>query len=396
MHSILSLIGREFSLFDLDIKQHESTLSSIVSQSRFLVLGAAGSIGQAVSKEIFSRSPKKLHVVDISENNLTELVRDIRSSYGYIDGEFKTFCLDIGSDAYDAFYHNDGQYDYILNLSALKHVRSERDPYTLMRMIDVNILNTQKTLQQAITSNVKKYFCVSTDKATNPVNMMGASKRIMELFLNHASENIDISTARFANVLCSDGSLGHSFFQRLTKSQPIVAPDDIYRYFITPKEAGEMCLLSCILGENKDIFFPNLNENIHLQTFKDIAIKFLAQHDLIPLICDTEEDARLRSTQLPIDNYWPCHFTKSNTTGEKEKEEFFTPSEVIDNHQFSQIGIIKNSTVQEQSPLDEFLKRIINIKNKKNWKKEDIVETFQILLPNFTHNELNKFLDEKM
>ncbi|HHP8720838.1 TPA: UDP-N-acetylglucosamine 4,6-dehydratase, partial [Acinetobacter baumannii] len=234
-----------------------------------------GSIGQAVVKEIFKRNPKKLHVVDISENNLTEVVRDIRSSFGYIDGDFQTFALDIGSAEYDAYIENDGDFDYVLNLSALKHVRSEKDPFTLMRMIHVNILNTEKTIQQSIAKGVKKYFCVSTDKAANPVNMMGGSKRIMEMFLMRQSQYIDISTARFANVAFSDGSLLHGFNQRIQKNQPIAAPNDIRRYFVTPKESGELCLMSCLLGENRDIFFPKLSEHLHLITFADIAVKYL-------------------------------------------------------------------------------------------------------------------------
>lgn len=219
-------------------------LTKIVSTSRFLVIGGAGSIGQAVTKEIFKRNPRKLHIVDISENNMVELVRDIRSSFGYIDGDFQTFALDIGSLEYDAFWNADGEYDYVLNISALKHVRSEKDPYTMMRMIDVNIFNTEKTIRQSIGKGVKKYFCVSTDKAANPANMMGASKRIMEMYLMKYSEEISISTARFANVAFSDGSLLHGFNQRIQKHQPIVAPNDVKRYFVTPKESGELCLMS--------------------------------------------------------------------------------------------------------------------------------------------------------
>ena len=263
----LNLIGRKKELFIQDVSDHEEELSKVVSFSSFLVIGGAGSIGQAVVKEIFKRNPKKLHVVDISENNLVELVRDIRSSFGYIDGDFKTFALDIGSIEYDAFIKADGKFDYVLNLSALKHVRSEKDPFTLMRMIDVNIFNTEKTLQQSIDSGVKKYFCVSTDKAANPVNMMGASKRIMEMFIMRKSKDIKISTARFANVAFSDGSLLHGFDQRIKKRQPIVAPNDIKRYFVIPKESGELCLMSCIFGENRDIFFPKLSENSHLISF---------------------------------------------------------------------------------------------------------------------------------
>ena len=259
--NILQLIGREEELFKDDIQHYKDELTDIVSHSSFLVIGAAGSIGQAVTKEIFRRNPKKLHAVDISENNLVELVRDIRSSLGYIDGEFRTFALDIGSLEYDAFIKSDGKYDYLLNLSALKHVRSEEDPFTLMRMIEVNIENTEKTIQQSIDNKTKKYFCVSTDKAANPVNMMGASKRIMEMFLMEKSLQIPISTARFANVAFSDGSLLHGFNQRIQKRQPISAPNDVKRYFVTPKESGELCLMSSLLGENRDIFFPKLSKS---------------------------------------------------------------------------------------------------------------------------------------
>ena len=272
---ILKLIDRDAELFSIDMQNSNEYLNRVVSSSTFLVIGAAGSIGQAVTKEIFKRSPKKLHAVDINENNLTELVRDIRSSFGYINGDFKTFALDIGSVEYDAFIEFDGQYDYVLNLSALKHVRSEEDPFTLMRMIDVNIFNTDKTIKQSIENGAKKYFCVSTDKAANPVNMMGASKLIMEMFLMRRSLSIDISTARFANVAFSDGSLLHSFNQRVEKRQPIAAPNDIKRYFVTPKESGELCLMSCIFGDNRDIFFPKLNKTLHLISFADIAIKYL-------------------------------------------------------------------------------------------------------------------------
>ena len=297
--NILSLIGRDKELFTEDIAQHEKQLSAIVQASRFLVIGGAGSIGQAVTKEIFKRNPQKLHVVDISENNMVELVRDIRSSFGYIDGDFQTFALDVGSVEYDAFWKADGQYDYVLNLSALKHVRSEKDPFTLMRMIEVNIFNTDKTLRQCIENGVKKYFCVSTDKAANPVNMMGASKRIMEMFVKRRSNHIDVSMARFANVAFSDGSLLHGFDQRIKKQQPIVAPNDIKRYFVIPKESGELCLMSCIFGENRDIFFPKLSENLHLITFAEIADKYLRQKGLEPFLCQTEEEARSFFTHHP-------------------------------------------------------------------------------------------------
>ena len=392
----LNLIGREKELFIADIKTHEKELSTIVAASSFLVIGGAGSIGQAVVKEIFKRKPLKLHVVDISENNLVEVVRDLRSSHGYIDGDFQTFALDIGSIEYDAFIEADGKYDYVLNLSALKHVRSEKDPFTLMRMIDVNVFNTEKTLEQSIQKGVKKYFCVSTDKAANPVNMMGASKRIMEMFLMRKSKDIKISTARFANVAFSDGSLLHGFDQRIKKGQPIVAPNDIKRYFVIPKESGELCLMSCIFGENRDIFFPKLSENLHLISFADIAVKYLKELNLEPYLCKTEDEARSLINTLPQEGKWPCLFTPSDTTGEKDFEEFFTEGETLDMNRFENLGIIKNEANYNNDLLEMFTSTIQNLKKDKRWNKEEIVALFFKMIPNFGHKETGKYLDSKM
>jgi UDP-N-acetylglucosamine 4,6-dehydratase len=393
---ILSLIGRNEELFSNDISNKESQLSAIASNSRFLVLGGAGSIGQAVTKEIFKRNPKKLHVVDISENNMVELVRDIRSSYGYIEGDFQTFALDIGSLEYDAFIKADGAYDYVLNLSALKHVRSEKDPFTLMRMIDVNVFNTDKTIKQSIKNGTKKYFCVSTDKAANPVNMMGASKRIMEMFLMRRSKDISISTARFANVAFSDGSLLHGFNQRIQKRQPIVAPSDVKRYFVTPQESGELCLMSCIFGENRDIFFPKLSESLHLISFADIAVKYLKQLGYEPYMCNSEEEARQLIKSLPQEKKWPCFFTKSDTTGEKDFEEFFTDKETLDLDRFKNLGVIKNKLNIEDDKLDLFEKTILSHREASEWSKTDIVDLFHKMIPDFGHKETGKYLDSKM
>jgi FlaA1/EpsC-like NDP-sugar epimerase len=396
MNTVLSLIGRDKELFSTDIQNSEAKLSEIVSASRFLVLGGAGSIGQAVTNEIFKRNPTKLHVVDISENNLVELVRDIRSSFGYIPGDFRTFALDIGSVEYDAFFKADGGYDYVLNLSALKHVRSEKDPYTLMRMIDVNVFNTDKTVRQAAKAGATKYFCVSTDKAANPVNMMGASKRIMEMFLMRRSQDMKISTARFANVAFSDGSLLHGFNQRLEKRQPIVAPKDVRRYFVTPKESGELCLMSCIFGDNRDIFFPKLSEELHLISFADIAVKYLEQKGLEPVLCHDEDEARELAKTLPEQGKWPCLFTNSDTTGEKDFEEFYTDQEVLDMDRFNNLGIIKNEAAYDEALLDEFEERISLMKKNLAWSKDDLVQMFFRMIPGFGHKETGKYLDSKM
>ena len=394
--SILNLIGRDSELFEDDINKYDAILRETIEKSTFLVLGGAGSIGQAVVKEVFKRDPKKLHVVDISENNMVELVRDIRSSYGYIDGEFKTFALDIGSIEYDTFIKADGGYDYVLNLSALKHVRSEKDPFTLMRMIETNIFNTDKTLQQSIDNKTKKYFCVSTDKAANPVNMMGASKRIMEMFIHRKSKDINVSMARFANVAFSDGSLLHGFNQRIQKRQPISAPNDIKRYFVTPKESGELCLMSCLLGDNRDIFFPKLSEKLHLITFADIAVKYLKNLGYEPYLCETEDEARELAKTLPDDGKWPCYFFSSDTTGEKDFEEFFTDNETLDMERFENLGIIKNKAHFDEEKLNIFTNTLQNMKADKIWTKEEIVKLFFKMIPDFGHKETGRYLDGRM
>jgi UDP-N-acetylglucosamine 4,6-dehydratase len=393
---ILKLIGRTAPLFDDDISSRRKELETLVSNSRFLVIGGAGSIGQAVTREIFKRNPLALHVVDISENNLVELVRDIRSTLGYIDGDFRTFAIDCGSNEYRALMNASEGYDYVLNLSALKHVRSEKDPFTLMRLIEVNILNTIKTVQMAKLQGAKKYFCVSTDKAANPVNMMGASKRIMEMFLMRESKSLKISTARFANVAFSDGSLLHGFNQRFAKRQPISAPNDVRRYFVTPQESGELCLMSCLLGENRDIFFPKLSEQLHLTTFSDIAERYIENLGYEPYHCSTEKEARDRSDELIASNRWPCYFFKSDTSGEKDFEEFFTDNEILDMNQFKNLGVIKNEADFNSNMLDNFLEVIHELRTQTVWGKAPIVDLFNEMIPDLDHKETGKYLDGRM
>ena len=393
---ILQLIGRTAQLFDDDISTRRRELGELVSNSRFLVIGGAGSIGQAVTSEIFKRNPLALHVVDISENNMVELVRDIRSTLGYIDGDFRTFALDCGSNEYRALMNATEGYDFVLNLSALKHVRSEKDPFTLMRLIEVNILNTIKTVQMAKAQGAKKYFCVSTDKAANPVNMMGASKRIMEMFLMRESESMEISTARFANVAFSDGSLLHGFNQRFAKRQPISAPNDVRRYFVTPQESGELCLMSCLLGENRDIFFPKLSEQLHLTSFSDIAERYIKNLGYEPYHCSTEQEARDRSSELITSKRWPCYFFKSDTSGEKDFEEFFTDNEVLDMDRFKNLGVIKNEANFDTNLLDNFIEVISDLRNQQVCGKAPIVDLFNQMIPDFDHKETGKYLDGRM
>ena len=392
----MSLIGRSSELFHSDLNNVNAVLEDKISSSSFLVIGGSGSIGLAVTREIFKRDPKTLHVVDISENNMVELVRDLRSTVGYGSGEFKTFAVDCGSVEFEALMKAEGPYDYVFNLSALKHVRSEKDPYTLMRMIMVNVFNTVKTLRMAKEMGAKKYFCVSTDKAANPVNMMGASKRIMEMFLMRESLTQEISMARFANVAFSDGSLLHGFNQRFTKKQPFSAPNDVRRYFVTPQESGELCLLSGLLGNNRDIFFPKLSEKLHLITFSEIAVRYLRERGYEPYECESEDEARDRAEELIANKQWPCYFFKSDTTGEKDFEEFFTDAEDLDMERFETVGVIRNEPEFDEAKLNEFMKGIEALREKGTWGKEDIVKLYFSLLPEFAHKETGKYLDQRM
>lgn len=394
--NILRLIGRRDDLFGEDVAAFEGPLREMVTAGRFLVIGGAGSIGQAVTREIFSRRPQALHVVDISENNLVELVRDLRSTFGYIEGDFRTFALDCGSVEFEAMMAASSDYDYVLNLAALKHVRSEKDPFTLMRMVRVNILDALKVLGLAPGKGARKYFSVSTDKAANPVNMMGASKRIMELFLMRASDTMSVSTARFANVAFSDGSLLHGFQQRFAKRQPIAAPSDIQRYFISPPEAGELCLMSCLLGNNREIFFPKLTDELHLISFAELAGDFLAAHGFEPYECSSEDEARDRAAELISSRRWPCFFFESDTTGEKPFEEFYTEEETPDLGRFHGIGVIESRLSFDPDELEHFLQRVASLRGRGHWTKDDLVELFHRLVPEFQHMETGKYLDGRM
>ena len=391
------VIGRTQALFDNDILSREQELREKVSGARILVIGGAGTIGQAVVREFFKRDPASLHVVDISENNLVELVRDIRSTLGYGSGDFQTVPIDVASEYFEAFVESQEPYDIICNLSALKHVRSEKDPYTLMRMREVNVFNAVKTARMAAKMGARKYFAVSTDKAANPVNLMGGSKRIMEKFLMRESLDVTVSMARFANVAFSDGSLLHGFNQRLMKRQPIAAPNDVQRYFVTPQESGELCMMSAIFGGNLDIFFPHQDGELELTNFSDIAIRFLESHGYEPVECEIEDEARSRAEELISKRQWPVYFFASDTTGEKAYEEFFMGDEKLDLNSFQGVGVIKNQADFDSEALERFERKIFEIKGSPSpWDKREIVEAYLGVLPELSHEEKGKYLDARM
>ncbi len=398
--SLLRLIGREEQLFEEDLLQHGHQIDEAINAGRFLVIGGAGSIGSAVVQELFRRDPKTLHIIDTSENGLAELVRDLRASQGYIQGDFHAYCFDPLGEEFDAFALNAeraGQsYDYVLNFSALKHVRSEKDPFTLMRMVSVNIFLTRKLRDFAERIGARKFFCVSTDKAANPVNMMGGSKRIMEMFLSGEVGNTTVSTARFANVAFSDGSLPSAWTQRLAKQQPISAPSDVKRYFVTPQESAHLCLFSILQGKDNEIFFPKLSPRLHLITFSSMAEKYLRSLGWEPCLCESEDEARGCVLELQKQRKWPCYFFESDTTGEKDFEEFFTDAESVEWERYQEIGVVHNDASSNPALLQQFVDRIEEMRRRRQWSKDDMLLAFGDLLPNFSHKEMGKNLDNRM
>lgn len=398
--SLIELIGRTSAVFKADLAKNEPALTESIAGGRFLVVGGAGSIGGAVVRELFARNPKTLHVIDTSENNLAELVRDLRSSLGYIEGDFHAYCFDILGQEFPAFAKaqlaQGTPYDYVLNFSALKHVRSEKDPFTLMRLLDVNVFLTRKLLEFAKQGGARKFFCVSTDKAANPVNMMGGSKRIMEMFLLGEESSTAVSTARFANVAFSDGSLPYAWTQRLLKDQPIAAPNDIRRYFVTGQEGAQLCLFSILQGNDREIYFPKLSPQLHLITFSSMAERYLRSVGYEPVICDSEDEARRRVPELKAKKQWPCFFFKTDTTGEKDFEEFYTSSEEVEWQRYEEIGVVKNEAFAEPEQLREFERRIESLRREQTWTKDDLLAAFGKLLPNFAHKETGKSLDNRM
>ena len=392
---VLKVIGRKNELFIDDINHYDQFLIDYLSQKRVLIIGAAGTIGHALAKEVFSRSPKCLHLVDISENNLVEVVRDIRSDDGYLVEDFKTFVCDVGSLDFEFLVQMHGPYDLVYNFSALKHVRSEKDVFSLKRMINTNIINSLKINELCMQMNTKKYFCVSTDKAANPVNMMGASKLIMEKLLLSTNNYENISFARFANVAFSDGSLLHGFKQRVFNKQPISAPSDIKRYFISPKEAGTLCLFASIYGQNGDIYIPSDNCKLELTSFTSIAERFLKSLNYVPHICNSENEARHYFKKMRKKETWPCYFFESDTTGEKPYEEFYTSKEILNKDVFKDLWVIKKDKEKKLSSKD-FIYEFNRITKILNHNKEHFIKLFQSVLPDFIHEDTKKYLDDRM
>ena len=380
MTNLLYQICREKELFTEDLKVLPDLIDKKVTKSRFLVLGGGGSIGHAVSKEIFRRGASLLHVVDLSENGLVELTRDIRSDFGYRTKNYDTFPLDVQSQYFYEFM-NKNKYDFVLNLSALKHVRSEGNSFVMRRMID---------------TGVKKYFCVSTDKAANPTNFMGATKRAMELCLMRKNNPIPVSSARFANVAFSNGSLLQGFKNRFEKYQPITAPRDVQRYFVTEKEAGLLCLLSTIIGEDNHTIFPNCKSEIKLTKFTDIVKRFLNCRNFTPYECSSESEARNYFAKYSGNGQWPVYYFNSNTVGEKLYEEFYTNEEEIIKKEYIDFAFIKSNEIKAEKDVELFLKSIQMIKPGHKDSHNSYISELKKFVPSFDHKAAGYNLNEKM
>ena len=392
---IYDLLNRKSSLFGSDVERNEGLLAEIIQGSRFLVIGGAGSIGRAVVKEIFKRKAKLLHVVDLSENNLVELVRSLRSEYAYMTDDFDTFAIDCGADYFADFLVN-GQYDYIINLSAMKHVRSENSIHSIYRMIATNIINPYKHCQTLNHLSTGKYFCVSSDKAANPANIMGATKRAMEYALFGTSFNFPISMARFANVAFSDGSLLDGFRYRIDGGHPITIPEDISRFFISSEEAGQICLLSTIFSEDQQIAIPNHTASLNLTSFQSLLEKFLLQRGLKPYFCESEDEARAYFLTNQKTNYWPVYKFASDTTGEKKYEEFHTTREIIVPSQFTNIDYVKFKSDIREVSVSDFMRILTEKKKLENLDKASIITLLSNFLHGFEHVEKNKYLNQRM
>ncbi len=391
------MLNRSESMFAQDLSAHRNTVQQSVAGSRILVIGAAGSIGSAFVKQLIPHRPDVLHLVDISENNLVEVVRDLRSSQLALPKDFKTYPVAMGSEEFEKLLQYQKAYDYVVNFSAMKHVRSEKDPFSLMRMYNTNVYFVKKLLEALEGSDIRKFFSVSSDKAANPASVMGATKTFMERILLAFAERIPFSTARFANVAFSDGSLLYGFLRRLEKRQPFSAPHDVKRYFISHEEAGQLCILSCFLGENRDIFFPKLNEDRDLRTFSEIAVMVLEAHGCRPYLCNSEQEAKERAARMKLGTKdWPCYFFESDTTGEKPIEEFFTDLDRVDLARYRNIGVISQPPWKDRDRLDRALRTFEKVRRKSFWRKEDMVEAIRIIVPELEHEEKGRNLDQKM
>ena len=389
-------LNRKESMFKEDIHNNSIILNKEINNSSVLVIGGAGTIGSSFIKSILNFNPYKIVVVDLNENGLTELVRDIRSDQNYkISNEFYTYPMSYASDVFEKMFKFHGPFDIVANFAAHKHVRSEKDIFSIEALLENNLFYAKNLLELLLLNPPKHFFCVSTDKAANPVNIMGASKRLMEDLILSYSNNYKVTTARFANVAFSNGSLLDGFIKRIEKKQPISCPSDITRFFVTPQESGEICMLSCILGNTAEIFYPKLNMKNDLINFTSILQPLLKEYDFIPEYFNTEDEVK-KNMYLLAEKKYPIYLFNSDTSGEKLYEEFYTEDESIDESIFNSLGVIykePNYSIVEISKIFEDIRLTLN---DAKTNKSNIVKIISKYLPDFKHIETGKNLDAKM
>lgn len=392
-----NITSRPSSMFIPDIEANKEQLSKEISGKSILVIGGAGSIGASYIHAVLPFKPSKLIVVDLSEYGLTELTRDLRSTYGmYVPDEYRTYTLNFSDPIFERIFREEKGFDIVANFSAHKHVRSEKDKYSVQALIENNVIKAKKLLDLLTEYPPKHFFCVSTDKAANPVNIMGASKRIMEDMIMAYTSKFKVTTARFANVAFSNGSLLAGFIDRMMKKQPLAAPSDIRRYFVSPEESGQICMLACMLGHNGEIFFPKLGEE-KMITFSSICDRFLESLGYEKKECATDDEAKKFAAEMPEDSkIYPVIYFKSDTTGEKDYEEFYVPGEKLNMTRFSSLGVIEEVGSRPMQELNRFFTELENLFAEPDFTKEEVVAAIKRFIPNFEHIEKGKNLDQKM
>lgn len=392
-----SVTFRQASMFAPDIEANKEKLTEEIKDKKVCVIGGAGSIGSSFIKALLRFEPKSVVVIDLNENGLAELVRDVRSTYGlYVPDQFRCYTLNFSDPIFERIFREEKGFDIVANFSAHKHVRSEKDRYSVQALIENNDIKAKKLMDLLTIYPPKHFFCVSTDKAANPVNIMGASKRIMEDLVMAYNKYFKVTTARFANVAFSNGSLPDGWIHRLQKKQPLAAPIDVKRYFVSPEESGQICMLACILGKPGEIFFPKLGEE-QMLTFSSICDKFVMAEGFTKKECDNDDEAKEYASEMGYENEtYPVLYFKSDTTGEKAYEEFYVPGEKINMTRFQALGVVEETTRRPMPEVNAFFEKLEAIFKKEDFTKAHVVNAIKEFIPNFEHEEKGKNLDQKM
>ena len=392
-----SVTFRPVSMFAADIEANKETLTKEIKGKKVCVIGGAGSIGSSFIKAVLRFEPKSVVVVDLNENGLAELVRDVRSTEGlYVPDEFRCYTLNFADPIFERIFREEKGFDIVANFSAHKHVRSEKDRYSVQALIENNDIKAKKLMDLLTVYPPKHFFCVSTDKAANPVNIMGASKRIMEDLVMAYNKYFKVTTARFANVAFSNGSLPDGWIHRLQKKQPLAAPSDVKRYFVSPEESGQICMLACILGCPGEVFFPKLGED-QMLTFSSICDDFVKAEGFTKRECASDADAKQYASEMDYDSEtYPVVYFKSDTTGEKAYEEFYVPGEKIDMQRFQSLGVVEQTARHEMDEVNTFFERLEAIFHEDSFTKAQVVDAIKEFIPNFEHEEKGRNLDQKM